>query len=120
MELKCKFTPADGGPVRDITLRIGDPTRGPTSWLALVEIVGFDNAHAEHSQGEDWAQAAQLAAMVLPHALSLLVHSAGGGTIDPPFFARDAEFDAAKYPPEVLAVLGMAPDGSPLRRRRPS
>lgn len=107
MELKCKFTPANGGPVRDITLRIGDPTRGPASWLSMVEIVGFDIHHAEPSQGEDWAQALELAAMVLPHALALLVTSAGGGSIDPPFFEREPKpFDPGDFPPSVLAALG--------------
>jgi len=38
--------------------------------------------------GEDWAQTVELAAMGLPHALSLLVVDAGGGTVEPPFFQR--------------------------------
>jgi hypothetical protein len=87
-ELRCKFTPNDGGPARDITVRLGTPVRGPHSWCVRVEILGFDHPHAATTQGEDWAQALELAAMVLPRALSLLMAGAGGGTIEPPFFQR--------------------------------
>lgn len=90
MEQRCVFTPRSGEPRREILLRIGDPIRGPDSWVSRVEIVGFDIAHAIDVQGVDWAQAIELAAMGLPHALSLLVRAAGGGTVDPPFYERDA------------------------------
>jgi hypothetical protein len=113
-ELSCKFTPADGGPVRDITLRIHDPTRGPDSWSAPFEILGFDKPERRSTYGVDWAQALEWAPKILALLLKSRVESIGG-TLDPPFYTLDPEpFNPAKYPPEVLAALGMAPDGSPL------
>jgi len=45
----------------------------------------------------------ELAAMSLPFLLQLLVHMAGGGTIDPPFYEREPR--NTPIPPEIRAVL---------------
>ena len=103
-ELHAMFTPANGDPPRPVTLRIGTPVRGEHSWSALVEILGFDERHAAYSQGEDWAQVLELSAMVLPFALERMVHNAGGGTIDPPFYEREGR-DLSTVSPEIRAIL---------------
>ncbi len=103
-ELNAIFTPASGGPPRSLTLRIGAPVRGQHSWSALVEILGFDEPHAAYTQGEDWAQVLELAAMVLPYALERMVHTAGGGMVDPPFYEREAR-DLSNIPPEIRAIF---------------
>lgn len=107
MEIRGTFT-SRAGATRDVAIRIGDPVRGPGSWVARVEIEGFDLAHAIDVHGEDWAQAVELAAMGIPAALSLLVAHAGGGAVEPPFADRMHEpFDPARVPPEVRAALGL-------------
>ena len=98
-ELVCKFTPDDGGPPRDITLRLGAPVREPQSWSVVVEILGFETPHVATTHGEDWAQVQELAAMVLPRALALLVSGAGGGTLDPPFYEREKRPPTSPRPP---------------------
>jgi len=103
-ELAVTFTPANGGLARALTLRIGTPVKGKHSWSALVEILGFDEPHAATSQGEDWAQVLELSAMVLPYALEATVREAGGGTLDPSFYEREAR-DLSKIPPEIRAIL---------------
>lgn len=103
-ELDVRFVPANGSPPRTITLRIGAPVRKTTSWFAQIEIVGFDEPYSTHCQGEDWAQVLQLAAMVLPYALEGLVEAAGGGTLDPPFYRREAH-DPSAVPPNIRAIL---------------
>lgn len=108
-ELLVEFTPADGGPPRPITLRIGTPVKGPRSWSALVEILGFEKPHAARSQGEDWAQVIELSAMVLPHALELMVKAAGGGTIEPPFYKREAKDPSATPPESPSEAAELAP-----------
>lgn len=85
-ELRARFTPADGTEPRVITLRIGAPVKGETCWSALVEVLGFDEPHARPIYGEDWAQALELAAKLLP---VILQAEAGDGTLDPPFYPRD-------------------------------
>ncbi|MEZ4298440.1 MAG: hypothetical protein R3B70_26045 [Polyangiaceae bacterium] len=111
-ELTVKFTPASGDPPRNITLRIGDPVRKAQSWAARVEILGFDEPHDATTQGEDWAQVLELAAMVLPYALESMVSAAGGGTLEPSFYERPPR-DLSSVPPEIRAVLGLPdPAGS--------
>lgn len=105
-ELAVTFTPADGGPARALTLRIGTPAKGQHSWSALVEIVGFDEPHAATTQGEDWAQVLELSAMVLPYALEAMVREAGGGTLEPSFYEREPR-DLSKIPAEIRALLGI-------------
>ncbi len=104
LELGVRFTPADGGPQRSITLRLGAPVKGATSWSVLVELEGFDKPHARPIHGQDWAQAVELAARILPFLLELRVHQAGGGTLDPPFYEREAP-DLSQIPPEIRAIL---------------
>jgi hypothetical protein len=106
-ELNVTFTPANGEPPRVITLRIGTPVRGERSWTTRVEILGFDESHAWTPHGEDWAQVLELAAMVLPTALQMMVRGAGGGTLDPPFYEREPR--NTPVPPEVRAVLDAPP-----------
>ena len=88
-ELNGTFTPADGGTPRAFTVRIGTPYRGPTSWCVEFEVLGFDEPHRATVQGEDWAQAIELVARVLPVMLHCKVRDAGGGTLDPAFYERD-------------------------------
>ena len=109
-ELSATFTPADGGPSRAITLRIGTPYKGPRSWCVTFEVLGFDEPHKATTQGEDWAQAIELAAMVLPVLLQCKVRDAGGGTLEPSFYERDPQPpDLSKLPPEVVEAL--CPEG---------
>ena len=89
-ELTVQFTPADGSEQRAITLRIGAPVKGETSWSVLIEMQGFDEPFARPTYGEDWAQALELAAKILPFVLELRVNEAGGGTLNPSFFEREA------------------------------
>lgn len=105
-ELTAQFRPADGRAPRIITVRIGDPAQGEASWSVLMEILGFDEAFSRPTQGTDWAQAIELAAMVLPVILQGLVSEAGGGTLEPSFYKRDPQPpDPSKLPPEVAAIL---------------
>jgi hypothetical protein len=88
-ELTCKFTPADGSPPRDITVRIGTPVHEDRHWFAAVEIEGF--AHEREGvpiYGADWAQANEMAASILPVLLNSHVLQAGGGTVEPSFYKR--------------------------------
>ncbi len=103
-ELNVTFTPASGDPPRVITLRIGSPVRGEHSWSARFEITGLDETHAATCHGADWAQAIELTAMLIPVALHGIVGRAGGGTLDPPFYQREAR-DLSKIPPEIRAIL---------------
>lgn len=107
-ELSGQFTPADGGLVRPITVRLGDPVREQSSWTVLVEVLGFDTPFARAIHGEDWAQAIELAAMILPVALQGMARD---GTLDPPFYERDPQPpDLSKLPPDVQAALaGIVP-----------
>lgn len=111
-ELKAVFTPADGSPSREITLRIGDPKQGAGEWTAKVEILGFSVPEAIEVAGADWAQATELAARSLAELLGFRVRREGG-TMEPSFFERDPP-DMSRHPPEILAILGLAPDGSTL------
>jgi hypothetical protein len=106
-ELKARFTPADGSASRTIAIRIGDPVEGEASWSVLMEVLGFDEAFSRLTYGTDWAQAIELAAMVLPVILQCMVSEAGGGTVEPSFYERDPQPpDLSKLPPEIAAVLG--------------
>ena len=87
-ELAVTFTPANGGPPQEITLRIGTPTRDGTSWSSLVKVSGFRKSLELPALGADWAQTVELAAKMLPVMLARKVHEAGGGTVDPPFYER--------------------------------
>lgn len=89
--LEVKFTPEDGSLSRSIMLRLGDPVSQDVGWSVLVEVVGFDKPYAQLIHGEDWAQAIELAARILPVVLDLRVTEAGGGTVEPSFFSRDSE-----------------------------
>ena len=101
-ELNVKFTPTDGD-ARTITLRIGDPVQGPSSWGVRIEIVGYGRPYAAVIQGEDWAQSLELAAMVLPVALQTMGLK---GALDPSFYEREANGpDLSKLPPEVRAIF---------------
>lgn len=103
-ELTVQFTPADGTAPRAITLRIGAPAKGDPSWSVLVEVLGFDEPFARPIYGEDWAQAIELAAKVLPIMLDLRMDEAGGGALDPPFYQRELP-DPSTIPPDIAAIL---------------
>lgn len=107
-ELNVKFTPTEGD-ARTMTLRIGDPVQGPSSWGVRIEIVGYGRPYAAMIQGEDWAQSLELAAMVLPVALQTMGLK---GTLEPSFYEREANGpDLSKLPPEVRAIFEpAAPD----------
>jgi hypothetical protein len=105
-ELSVVFAPSSGHAPRVITLRIGTPVRGERSWSAVIEILGFDWPYSATCQGEDWAQVLELSAMLLPFALQGMVAEAGGGTLDPPFYEREAP-DLSKYPDDIRALLGI-------------
>ena len=96
-QLDVTFTPANGDPPRTITLRIGTPVRGAHSWTTRVEILGFDESHAWTVHGEDWVQVLELSTTALPIALQGMVNRAGGGTLEPPFYEREAR-DPSKSP----------------------
>lgn len=105
-ELKAKLTPADGSGVREIIVRIGDPEQGQESWSVRMEIMGFDDPFSRVTYGEDWAQAIELAAMVLPVILQRMVGEVGGGKLEPSFYPRDPQPpDLSKLPEEVTAIL---------------
>jgi hypothetical protein len=59
------------------------------SWVALVEVTGFERPYACPIHGEDWAETLELSARLLPVALQSLVSDAGGGTLSPPFSERN-------------------------------
>lgn len=106
LQLQTRFTPADGTAPRDITIRIGDPTEEEESWSVLMEIAGFEEAYSRKTWGEDWAQAIELAAKLLPVMLQCRVRDAGGGTLEPSFYERDPQPpDLSQLPPEVVEVL---------------
>lgn len=109
-QLDVTFTPANGDPPRTITLRIGTPVRGAHSWTTRVEILGFDATRAWTVQGEDWVQVLELSTLALPVALHGMVHHAGGGTLEPPFYEREPR-PPIDLPPEIRAVLD-APSSS--------
>ena len=113
-ELTVRFTPDDGTEPRAITLRIGAAVRGDTSWSALVEVLGFDEPFSRPFVGEDWAQAIELAARILPVILENRVAEAGGGTLEPSFYEREANGpDLSKLPPEVRAIFVDEHGGGP-------
>jgi hypothetical protein len=89
--LDVTFSPNDGRQSRTITLRLGDPIHHDVGWSVLVEIVGFDQPYAQAIHGEDWAQAVELAAKILPLMLDLRTEEAGGGTLEPSFYERNPE-----------------------------
>jgi hypothetical protein len=110
-ELTTQFCPADGTAPRTITLRIGSPVKGETCWSALVEVLGFDEIESRPIFGEDWAQAIEQAAMLLPIFLQCSVAKAGGGTLEPSFYERDPQPpDLSKLPPEVAAIFRRSDD----------
>jgi hypothetical protein len=77
--------------------------KGEHSWSSRVEVLGFDKPHAWTCQGEDWAQVLELSAMVLPTALQSMVREAGGGTLEPSFYEREARA-LSEIPPELQAI----------------
>lgn len=103
LEMKTRFTPADGSAPRIITARICDPVKEDVSWSVLMEITGFDETFSRPTYGADWAQAIHLAAMILPITLQRLVGDAGGGTLEPSFYERGPQL--ADLPPEVADLL---------------
>lgn len=104
-ELNVRFTPTEGD-ARTITLRIGDPVQGPSSWSVRIEIVGYGRPYSAVIQGEDWAQSLELAAMVLPVALQTMGLK---GTLEPSFYEREANGpDLSTLPPEVRAIFAPA------------
>lgn len=115
-ELSVQFRPADGGDPRTITLRIGAPVKSPVEgedWSVRVEVIGFDDPYSRVTFGTDWAQAIELAAMLLPVILQGRVSQAGGGTLEPSFYERDPQPpDLSKLPPDVAAILRRSGDSS--------
>jgi hypothetical protein len=106
--LEAKFSPNDGGPSKTVTLRLGDPAHNTEMgcWGVLVEILGFDEPYAKTIYGEDWAQAIELAAKILPIVLEGCVDDAGGGTLNPDFFSRPEQSkDISDLPPEIAQAL---------------
>ncbi len=108
-ELRVTFTPASGDPPRVITVRIGTPVKGEHSWSTRTEVLGFAEEHAWITEGTDWAQVLELSAMVLPTVLHGMAKRAGGGTLDPYFYEREAR-PLSELPPELVAIYG-APAG---------
>jgi len=90
-EIITQFRPTDGSSLRTLTLRIGTPEKGAMSWSVVVEIAGFAEPVSRRIYGEDWAQAIELAARLLPILLATEVDGVGGGTLEPSFYERDAE-----------------------------
>lgn len=102
------FKPENGELSRKITLKLGDPAYNTEmgSWGVLVEIFGFDEPYAKTIYGEDWAQAIELAAKILPIVLEGCVADAGGGTLNPDFFPRpEQSTDISELAPEIAQAL---------------
>lgn len=79
-------------------------------WAVQVEILGFDEPYHHSIYGEDWAQAIELAAQILPVVLEEQVHDAGGGTLEPAFFSRPARTtDLSALPAEIAQVFANPP-----------
>lgn len=100
------FSGNDGSPPRTITLKLGAPVSTDMGWAVQVEILGFDHPYRHSIYGEDWAQAIELAAQILPVALEERTHEAGGGMLEPAFFSRPARTtDMAALPDEITQIF---------------
>ena len=105
--LEAKFSPDDGGPSRTITLRLGDPAPSTEMgcWGVLVEVLGFDEPFAQTIYGEDWAQAIELAAKIMPIMLEVRVDDAEG-TLEPSFYERPpCTPDLSGLPPDIVEAF---------------
>lgn len=108
-ELTVKCTPADGSEPHTITLRIGDPVQEETCWSVLVEVLGGDRPYAMPIKGEDWAQALEIAAKILPVILEV---ESGGGTLEPEFYQRDTTLSAETR--AAIREFGLTPPADEL------
>lgn len=112
LSVDTTFSGDDGSPPRTITLKLGVPIATEMGWAVQIEILGFDHPYRQSIYGEDWAQAIELAAQILPIVLEEQTHEAGGGTMAPAFFPRTARMtDVAALPPEIAQVFANAPAG---------
>lgn len=91
IELTTTFTPADGGPARTITLRIGDvrPDADGATWSAAVEILGFKHDERVRLKQVDWAHAIVDAGRFIARRVNDKVDAAGGGTLSPSISTTD-------------------------------
>lgn len=85
-ELTSLFTPADGSPARQITLRISDVRPDPdgATWSIAVEVLGFKHEDRVRLKQVDWTQAIVDAAQFAARMVHDNIELAGGGTLDPP------------------------------------
>lgn len=84
-ELVAVFTPADGSPARNITLRISDvgPDADGATWSIAVEILGFEHEDKVRLKQVDWAQAISDAAQFIARRLHDKMEAVGGGALFP-------------------------------------
>lgn len=90
-ELTTVFTPADGSPSRNITLRMSDvrPDEDGATWSIGVEVLGFKHDDRVRLKQLDWAQAISDAAQFIARMVSDKVENAGGGTLSPSIAPAD-------------------------------
>ncbi|WP_437563110.1 hypothetical protein [Sorangium sp. So ce542] len=86
LELITKFTPADGGSSRTITLRISDVRPDPDgiTWSVAVDVLGFKHDDSVRLKQVDWVHAIRDAASFIARMVADKIEHAGGGTLDPP------------------------------------
>lgn len=85
LELTAVFTPADGSPSRNITLRMSDvrPDEDGATWSIAVEVLGFREDDRVRLKQVDWAHAIADAAQFIARMVKDKIENAGSGTLSP-------------------------------------
>lgn len=85
LEIKAQFSPANGSPSKEITLRISDVREDkPGEWSAAVDVLGFRFNDSVRIPAADWAEAIEHSARFIAKMVNDKIETEGGGTLVPP------------------------------------
>jgi len=81
---ECTFSPADGRPPRNLSVKVHHPERVDDGWTVLVQLLDHSTWKAieRHEKAETWAKALERGAAAVPAFLAAYVDEHNGGVLE--------------------------------------